>query len=166
MIRWYIFNILSYIVDYLGTLFGKTKWQRFQYALLWPLMNLYDTYNIDRRNRFYLININGQIIKLEHILNKTFDPVNKDIYITNFPGSYTGVWVGLEIETAPYLASPTTAEGEGFVAAPFVGATYDTVFAVTFTVHVPISLNGIESQIKTVVNNYKLAGKEFEIVYF
>ncbi|MBN2669995.1 MAG: hypothetical protein JXR60_12310 [Bacteroidales bacterium] len=164
--KFFVFNILGFIANYLGTLFGKPKWQRWIYSLLNPLIQLKDNYNTWRRRRFYLINITSQVIRLEGFLNDEFDNIQRRIWIEHFPGSFAGAFIALEDEVIPYLETPLESEVNPIVEAPFIGSEADTDFLISFVVHIPISLNAYESRIIAAVENYKLAGKQFVIRYF
>lgn len=164
--RWFVFNILGFISNYLGTLFGQPRWQRWIYSLLNPLIQLKDNYNLWRRRRFYLINITSQVIRLEGFLNDEFDSIQRRIWIEHFPGSFSGAFIALRQEVIPFLQTPLSTETNPLIEAPYIGTHADAQFSISFVVNVPTALQNRESQIIAALENYKLAGKIFEIRYF
>lgn len=163
--RWYIYKIYIYILEYLGRLFGHLIWQRWHEALTYPLVTLWANYNVWRKRRFYLINITGQIISLENFLNDEFDKYLRRIYIGSLDVAITGIYIALESEVIPYLQTPLENE-VSTIEAPYIGAIYDFGLSTNFVVNVPIIYENNETQISVAVNNFKLAGKQFEIKFY
>lgn len=157
--KFYIFNITRFVVDYLGRLFGSKRQQRWIYSLLSPLSSLWTTYDLWRREKLYLINITGQVISLEGYLNDTYDAVSRRIFISpTLPGA-KGVFISLEQEIQPALDLPLESEGVG------VGVGVASDSSVNFTVFVPLGLQPLETPIIADVKKFKTAGKRFQIAY-
>ena len=160
---WFNYDIQAFFVQYLGRLFNKQKWHQWIYSLLYPLIQLWNTYDVWRKKLFYAININSQVIRLQGYLNDSWDTSLRRIYIGHFPGSYSGVYLALEQEGSPFLELPLVADG---VEAPFIGLEADSQYAVSFIVYVPTALQYRENQIKSDIEKYKFTGKLYSIVYF
>ena len=79
--------------------------------MLYPLIQLWSTYDVWRKRIFYAMNINSQVIRLKGYLNDSWDTSARRIYIGHFPGSYSGVYLALEYEGSPYLELPLVADG-------------------------------------------------------
>lgn len=61
----------------------KSKVVSYLVALIKPIQNLFVDFLYFRNQQLYDAEINGQTIKLERVLNDTFDPVERRIYITD-----------------------------------------------------------------------------------
>jgi len=161
--NWFNFDISGFFVQYLGRLFNRQKWHNWIYSTIYPLMQLWSIYDLFRKNIYYRININSQVIRLTGFLNDKFDNSLRRIYIDHPPGSYSGVYIALMNEGVPYLELPLIIDG---LDAPFIGLMTDTQYAVSFYIYVPVSLQIRDSQIKSSIEMYKFAGKLYRIVYY
>ncbi len=161
--NWINFDIPAFIVQYLGKLFNRLYWHRWIYSLLYPLIQLWSNYKNWRENTYYLININSQVIRLEGYLNDVFDPSLRRIYISHFPGNYSGIYIALQYEATPFVNIPLLSDGQDGV---FIGLASETSYAISFIINVPTALQYREHQIKTIVEKYKFAGKLYQLNYY
>lgn len=157
--RFYKLNVRGAIVDWLGRLYGSATLQKLFMGWLQPLADLYLSYNSWRRRQFYLINVTGQVKSLESHLNLEYDPVDKLIEVIPIGSNVFG------------LPLSTRAEGSAFVALGNRGVDPGVSIASKgdshlFTVRVPIAYIGQAEQIKATVRQFKLAGKQFQLIFF
>ena len=122
----------------------------------------YQEYDLWRRNQYYRININSQVVKLSNHLNDLYDPSLRRISLVSNSETADGVFVALESEAAPLVAAGIEGLAEVGI---FVGLESEVVISKQFSISVPQILNGVEPQIIETVNGLKLAGKQFSITY-
>lgn len=112
--------------------------------------------------QLYFINITGQVIYLERILNDLYDPTFRRIYITD-----------AAVVLPPYVYALSDAEPPLYIydasdmEDPFYIYTLDEYYTnPEFIVHVPVARNIFQNQIKRIINKYKLAAAKYAIEYF
>lgn len=108
----------------------------------------------------------GQHKILEEYLNDKYDEVQRRIYITeNNIANLDPVVMGLSGET---VAQPVVMGLSGeTVAVPVVmGLSGETLIQNNFTVNIPTSIIYNESTLRTQLNKYVMAGKNYNIVIF
>jgi hypothetical protein len=109
----------------------------------------------------YELTFNNQVIYLEHLLNDTFDDINRDIYITDGsenplvyvfnnsePNEDVVLFNSSESETETYLYNLVESEIE-----------------VDFIINIPSTVTVNEDLLKSLVNTYRSASKRFSINY-
>lgn len=106
------------------------------------------------------LNFTGQVIYLEHLLNKEFDPMLKRIYINDLeqlPELYLFNYE--ESNEITYLNNQSEGEPPIYL---FNQSEYD--LDNDFTIYMPNGLVFDETYLKGLVNQYKTASKRFNIV--
>lgn len=129
-------------------------------SLIAPIQHLYNSfYDYFAKVKYELI-FDGTVIYLEHILNDTFDPTNRAIYIDDAIDSEAVVLFNLaENNENTYLYN--IAENESAT----ILFNESEAFA-DFTVMVPQALTFNQDQMIAMVKKYKIAGKKFTIQTF
>ena len=108
----------------------------------------------------YSLIFNGQVIMLEHLLNDTFDPEDRQIYIddaTQNPNVY--VFNVSEENEDLFLFNTSEAADPLYL---MNQSEYET--DVDFIVYVPTGLSYDPILMNFLINKYRCAGKRFEIV--
>jgi len=142
--------------------FKKVKHLAWLQALIKPVKTVHSEFKILIDDLLFKLNFTSQIIYLEHILNVTFDPTNKAIFIENVDNDNPVVMFRkIEQKQAPVLFRKS--EGQpGLVMK--TRAEFDGVF--DFIVNVPIGVAFDEDEMRGLVNLYRLAGMRYTIVTF
>lgn len=162
------YNIRRFIIQYLGSLFGKASIQKLMYTLLYPLVELWETYLQWRKDRTLEIATTGQIISLENYMNLTFDPTDKRIQIIS-PQDYLDGWqLGLDDGVdLPYNVDSAVVNWDG----RYLPYTLDDVVE-ALTISIPQELGpdgnigGLNvDRVKGILNRYNTLGTLFEIEY-
>ena len=112
--------------------------------------------------QLYYINITGQVIYLERILNDLYDPSFRRIYITDAAVVLPPYVYALSDDEAPlYIYDASDME------APLYLYTLDEYYTnPEFIVNVPVARSSFDLRIKKIVNTYKLAAAKYAVVYF
>jgi len=139
-------------------------------------LNWYETllcginYSQDRFNAFkdqslIELSYNGQTIYLEKMLNDRFDPIQRRIVIQHEDDNGVFWYLEDEGQAAKYLYAESETggtlaylynEGENSSGLPD---------GIDFRVKAPLSLSSLEVRMKSEINKYKLAGKQYEITF-
>ena len=132
------------------------------YAAMVPLGHLHAKLMQFSREMGYRLNYNGQTCYLRAVLNDTFDPELRRIYITDNT-------VGME----PLTVHKREVKLEVLLPARGYGHTlmvnrrgFGGISGYDFIVHVPSALGVDEARLSAVVSIYKLVSKRFAISYF
>lgn len=117
-------------------------------ALVAPAKYLHNQLIGFRTGALFNINTNGQVCYLKSALNRKFDPALRRIYIED--GVINPIiYIFNEVENSPiYLPEFMSSSDADFV------------------VFVPIALQSQDTQIKALVNQFRLVSKQFSITYF
>lgn len=129
----------------------------------WPLKGLqaeWDNYKEWRKDAMFRANITGQLMSLETFLNKYVEGSNGGISIIEEDDQ--GVWCGLEIEATDEMELGIEAtEPDNYIELAIKGEE-GTSLPVNFRVIAPETAN--TQQINEYVNQFKTAGKSFDII--
>lgn len=138
----------------------KSKIVAYLAALIYPIKRLYIDFLFFRKQQLYEAEINGQTIKLERVLNDTFDPLERRIYITD--GSYFTPPVFYE----EWKNQPVIFYEEGNADNPIYYSidSIDERVDFNFFVHVPSEVFFEKPRIKAVTNKYKIFGRTFDVL--
>ncbi|MFN8238647.1 MAG: hypothetical protein U0T77_10805 [Chitinophagales bacterium] len=138
----------------------KIKLIRYLLVLLEPVKSAHNEFKQFRLQQLYEAEINGQTIKLERVLNDTFDPVERRIYITD--GEYYNPPVYYE----EYKNDPVIyyEEGNGDNPIFWSDTAIDNRVSFNFYVNVPSSVFFQKTRVKALVSKYKIAGRTFEVI--
>ena len=130
----------------------------------WPflaLQQLFDDFIIWRADVYYRLNITGQVLSLQSLLNYKVIGANNSILVKSYNDS--GIWVQLSTsEGDAYrvdasLASEATTSANAALEGEIIEAS-----EIDFYVYVPATVNIYE--VMKWVENYKIAGKRYEII--
>ena len=128
-------------------------------ALLSPIISNYNAFIQYRKDALYKVSFNGQIIYLEHILNDTFDNINRGIYIDNVADNRHDYFYN-KVELKPNVYLYNLSEGGPHLYLKNK-AEYSNLY--DFIVMVPTAVTFDNNAMKALVNYYKLAGKRYTI---
>lgn len=123
-----------------------------------PLIELQSLFYSFYNEIKYVLQFNGQVIYLEHILNDQFDFVVRGIYIDDAV-VVENVFLFQLAEANEQLFLFNLSEGQ----APVYFSNYSEVSAFDFVVYIPSSVAFDEALVKYYVNKYKCAGKRWKI---
>ncbi|WP_136464955.1 hypothetical protein [Flagellimonas onchidii] len=156
-----------YIVDYrkliiwlVPTFLRKVKLIAWLQVLIAPIKGLYNDFLKYRKKVDYKLNHNSQVCYLQKVLNDAFDNESKRIYIEN------GIFIQALYVYAPKEELPV------YVGTQYIYSDGDlTGGQIDFIVNVPIglkpsdpiALEGFLSDMRALVNEYKLASKTYNI---
>jgi len=128
-------------------------------ALVKPVIDLYIIFYAYRTQTLYSLCITGQVIYLEKLLNDKFNNGNVGIYIAD--GSYNN---------APFLYNTAEARPDTFIYKTsegkpdlFLYNTAEYMIGNDFIVMVPVAITFDSNEMKSLINLYKLAGKQYSI---
>lgn len=154
-INWYRYAVQMLTVD-----LRKIKLAQYVISLIEPIRITYNDFLQFRRQQLYEAEINGQTIKLKRVLNDTFDPVERRIYITN------GDYLSPPIFYDNYKNRPVIFYNNGNSSNPafYYNNRLGDRANVNFYVHVPDSVFFDKTRVRALVNKYKIFGRTFEIV--
>lgn len=130
-------------------------------VLVRPLVTTYNSLKTFRDQMLYRLTITPQVVYLEKMLNDRFDTSLRRIYILDgkqydplyvfLPAELKWVWLYKKSETPPKPARFLYTKGETGL------TTFD--FVVYVQVSIPFDINEMTS----LINDYKLASKDFKI---
>lgn len=102
---------------------------------------------------------NGQVVMLERYLNNLYDPINREIYITD--GVQLDVlYVSLIEENEPIYVSTIAEDNTQVFVNPIESYNNDSDFAI----NIPSTISFNENVLRSQVNKYKIAGKKYIII--
>jgi hypothetical protein len=138
----------------------KIKIFSYLLSLMQPIVRLHADFKQFRKEQLYEAMINGQVIKLERVLNDTFDPIDRRIYITD------GDTYEPPVFYEEYKNQPVIFYEEGNPDNPvfYSDSTSGNVISFNFYVHVPESVFTEYNRIRATVNKYRARGRTFEII--
>jgi len=128
----------------------------------WPLdeiQNIYNDFNTWRDFIFKEVNITGQKISLQYILNQKIENSGGSINIQDFDDG--GLYLSLENEDLDFAWMSEISEGTDFIEVANKGEEVSS-FETDFRVYAPLICN--EEAIAQITEIYKLAGKTYEII--
>lgn len=143
----YSVNWIRYIKERVMDIASQAKHLALIKAFLAPVISLHASFLLFINRIDYEINVTPQVRILRARLNSKFDPDDRRFEILDGE-TFAITYIFLESENEPvYL--PT-----------FIGG-----FQYDFIVNVPTELMSLESQIKGFIDQFKLAGKTYQIRY-
>lgn len=150
-----------FLIDYnklallmLPTFLRKVKMFAWLQVLITPIKMLYADFMNRRNANLYNLAHNGQVCYLRKVLNDSFDPTLRRIYIGD-GNRYTRNYIYTNGEQQPkYLGTMYLRQAEDYA---------DT--GLDFRVIVPddFDINAVYHQMKATIDFYKLAGKRYKI---
>jgi hypothetical protein len=158
----YSLDIYDIITSILPRFLRKTRQIAWHLALLKPLEKLNWKLDLSISNIRYRLNLNGQIIYLEHYLNDLYDPLNRGIYISDGAPIFEPTLFNKD-EKALNIQVRNKSEPQQTVYL-FNRSEYNTQY--DFIVNVPNQINlttQLSNQIKASVNRYRIAGTRFKV---
>lgn len=152
-------NWSRFAVQTLPTALRKTKVVQFVLALYEPIKDSYNGFVQFMDEQLYDARINGQVIKLERVLNDTFDPIDRRIYITD------GLYYDAPTFYEEWKNMPVIFYAEGDTRNPVFWTTdvLNNRVSVNFYVNVPAAIFFDSARMRALVNKYKILGRTFEI---
>ena len=125
------------------------------YACTWPLRQLYNLFLLFVTQKLYRLSHNSQVYSLRAVLNDAFDFTLRRITITDFNGIYRiYFWpeidrLDVDFSVTQYFWPESAYQDSG----------------TDFTVHLPIGIVLSTDLLIALLEEYKLAGKKYNIVY-
>lgn len=121
----------------------------------WPVRQLYNMFLLFVAAKLYRLAHNSQVFSLQKVLNDAFDSTLKRIYITDFAGK-TRIYFWPEIERRDV----------DFSVDQFFWPDIDYADSGTdFTIHLPLGISLRMEYLVSLMDEYKLAGKTYNIIY-
>lgn len=128
------------------------------YSLIQPIIELYAIFSSYRIQALYTLSFTGQVIYLEKLLNDTFNNGGTEIFIED--GGKIAPFIFNTEENEPDLFIYNTEENEPDF---FIYNTEEYPGNIDFIVKVPTALVFDDNHMKSLINKYKLAGKNYTI---
>ena len=141
---WYNFDIIKYAQYVLRPSLRKRKIFAIISIFLLPLIFIYTLFKSYRKQAINKLNINGQVIYIEKVLNDRFFLKNREIYITDIAGEES------------YLYK----RGEG-VGKKHIRQRGEGNYSGNYVVNIPSFLSAYEGEIKNLIDYYKPAGRTY-----
>ena len=129
----------------------------------WPLSELavlFSVFKIWRADVFYRVNVTGQTFSLQAYLNRAVTGANNQILVQGY--NDTGIWVQLSTADGEAYMIPAGLSNEATSVSVALEGEITPLVDVDFYVHVPSTV--LTGDVARVVNNYKLAGKRYQII--
>lgn len=145
----YNFNIEKSIIRNLISSLKNNYTLTWLRVLLHPTRLLHDDFIAEHKRIDYELSFNASKIYLEHILNDTFDPVNRAIYINN-TGAIPQVYIYNIAEGQPPLYIADYNQNQ----IVYIG-NYANYSDVLFTVFVPNTVVFNQARMKAIINRYR-----------
>lgn len=124
------------------------------------IRQIWDSFLVYRTDNLVKASLTGQIMTLEEHLNDVFDPVNREIHIED-PEWIEPVNLFLKVEEKPRTVLYLKSEA----GAPTYLWNQEEADYVQFIVYIPTAwADSIIEEMKTIINCYKLAGKQYQII--
>lgn len=128
-------------------------------AVTWPLRQVYNSFLSFTQAKLYRLNHNGQVCYLEAVLNDAFDATLRRIWIGDFAGK----------ERIYFWPEAERRDVDFSITQYFWPDSDYADSGVDFTIHLPLDIVTSVAQmayLKSLANEYKLAGKNYNIVRF
>ncbi|MCX8482857.1 MAG: hypothetical protein ORN50_04700 [Crocinitomicaceae bacterium] len=132
--------------------------KKYMKAAAKPLSELLDSFYLFFDDIKYVLQFNGQVIYLEHILNDQFDNVDRGIYIEDADNNQNVFIFNLAEENEQLFLFNLVEEET-----PVYFYNYSEVSNFDFIVYIPASVTFDEELVKYYVNKYKCAAKRWKI---
>lgn len=140
----------------------KVKHLAWLETLMKPVKTVHGEFNALITDLLFKLRFTSQVISLTFILNETFDPVNRAIFIQNIDLS-NQVVMFRKIESKPGPILFRKSEGKpGLI----MRTRQEFIEETDFIVNVPVAVIFDEDAMRGLINLYKLAGMRFKIVTF
>ena len=147
-----------------------TAWLK---CLIDPVKWLYNLFTANRNNNLYLLAHDGQVCYLEGVLNDTFDSINRRIFISD-PAYVDPVYIYEVPENKPVYIDLVSEIGASVIPAPdplllYTDAELYSGSRVAFIINIPLALTltpGQITQLKALVDLYKLPARRYDIIFF
>lgn len=149
-------NISDWALRVIPSLMRKEPVISFVRALLTSISAPYSVFVTYKAEMLKKVRYNGQQIILENLLNDVFDNTARGIVIITATDIEEPVYIATPAETAPvFIATPAE------TAPVYIGLPDEYGYTFDFLVLVPTSLltSEQETQLKSITNYYKIAGK-------
>ena len=130
----------------------------------WPfivLQELFDSFKEWREDVYYRINITGQILSLQSLLNRKIAGANNKILVKGYSDAGISVQLLSEAGESYRIDASLSEEASHSVAVALEGEVIQSL-DIDFYVYIPLNVNIYE--VEKWVNNYKIAGKQYQII--
>ena len=130
------------------------------YSLIQPIIELYAIFSSYRIQALYTLSFTGQVIYLEKLLNDTFNNGGTEIFIEDGILKIAPFLFNTAEDADPFYVFNTAETNEENL---YLYNTAEYTGNLDFIVKVPTALVFDENQMKSLINKYKLAGKNYTI---
>lgn len=156
---WYNVIFSKLVVWLLPVGMRKAIHVAFLRSLVEPMQQIHGYFLLFREEQLYELAINGQVINLERVLNDTFDPMDRRIYITD------GEYFEPPIFYEEYKDLPVVFNAEANSVNPIFWneTNIENRVSVNFYVWIPSDILFDINRLKASVTKYKIFGRTFEI---
>lgn len=153
---WYDFDILKYAQYVLRPLLRKKRIFAVVSVFLLPLIFIYTLFKSYRKQATDRLNINGQVIYIEKVLNERFFLIHREIFITDIIGNELYLYNRSEEQIPSYLHKRSERAEVKYIQQRGEGN-----YSGNFVVNIPSFLSMYELEIINLVDYYKPAGRSF-----
>ena len=153
---WYDFDIIKYAQYVLRPSLRKRKIFTIISIFLLPLIFIYTLFKSYRKQAIDKLNINGQVVYIEKVLNDRFFLKNREIYVSDIGGKESYLYHRREEQIPSYLHKRS--EGSEI---KYIQQRGEGNYSGNYMVNIPSFLAAYESEIKNLVDYYKPAGRSY-----
>lgn len=130
------------------------------YSLIQPIIELYAIFSSYRIQALYTLSFTGQVIYLEKLLNDTFNNGGTEIFIEDGILKIAPFLFNTAEDADPFYVFNTAETSEANL---YLYNTAEYTGNLDFIVKVPTALVFDDNHMKSLINKYKLAGKNYTI---
>jgi len=136
-----------------------------------PVRWLQGVFNANRAANLYVLAHDGQVCYLEAVLNDTFDPIARGIFISD-PVWIDPIYDYLAVEDKLVYSDLASEVGTSVIPAPdplpgyLASELFTGSLSGSFVVHVPSAVTFDSDRMRAVLNFYRLPTKSYTIVIF
>jgi hypothetical protein len=143
----------------------KTLTIRWLLCLIKPVQELYDKFCANRNNNIYTLTHNGQVVRLQVVLNDTFDPVSRRIYVVD-DHIFDALYVYLPPETHQLWLGRISEVGATFYPNPqWLYTRTEVAFSgYQFLVMVPVAIAIDAARMNALIDKYRLPSRNLYAV--
>ena len=168
----YDFSFYNVVLMLLRTILCRPQMVAWLHSLVTPLEELRLVFSSFREEVKLKVAVTFQTIRIEKLLNDVYDPINQDIEIMDNQEEIIPIFIYNNEEITDDLYLYNDSEWSTLIPEDKVYAYNEEeyAFSIDFFVKVPTMLydnmviTGAIEQMKSVINYYKMAGKNYEII--
>lgn len=155
----YNFNVKKFVRDFFPYILRKTKLLALMESVALPIQTLVFAFLVYVETTRYNLKITGQTIVLQNYLNDKMDFIQRRIIIIHPQITQNFIWNKTENQSPDFVSFKNE-----IYSSPFVKNKNENINGIAdFVVKIPLDISLQIPKIKAFIENYKLAGKTYQI---